>query len=124
MADCPRCRGRMTQGFLYAPDTGTRIRWVDGEPGVWKALLSGFTGAASELTSRRCSTCGFVELFADTRNKPVNTMATLESENEQLRRLVTKLNDRLATLEAIVVDPADRTAREIEALRLSSSKDA
>ena len=35
----------------------------------------------------------------------------------QLRRLVTRLNDRVASLETIATDPAERTAREIEALR-------
>ena len=117
MADCPKCRGRMTQGFVYLPDTGGRVKWVDVEPGFWNALKSGFSRKSSDLTSRRCSECGFIEFFADTSAKPVKTLATIESENEQLRRLVTKLNDRVASLETIATDPAERTAREIEALR-------
>jgi predicted nucleic-acid-binding Zn-ribbon protein len=117
MADCPKCRGQMTQGFVYLPDTGGRVKWVDGEPGFWSALKSGFSRKASELKSRRCSQCGFVEFFADTSVAPVKTLATIEGENEQLRRLVTRLQDRVGTLEAIATDPAERTAREIEALR-------
>ena len=124
MADCPKCRGRMTQGFVYLPDTGGRVKWRDGEPGFWKALMSGFNQKTSDLMSHRCSECGFIEFFADTSAKPVKTLATIESENEQLRRLVTRLQDRVGTLETIATDPAERTAREIEALRaLPPAKD-
>ena len=77
----------------------------------------GFQRDSSELASRRCSECGFVEFFADASVKPVKTLATIEDENEQLRRLVTKLQDRVGTLETIATDPAERTAREIESLR-------
>jgi ubiquinone biosynthesis protein UbiJ len=41
----------------------------------------------------------------------------LTDENGRLRGHVAKLESRLATLERIVTDPAERTAREIEALR-------
>lgn len=117
MAQCPKCRGRMTEGFTYLPDTGGRVKWVDGEPGFWSALKSGFIRKSSHIQSYRCSECGFIELYADATARPVRTLATIESENEQLRRLVTKLNDRVASLETIATDPAERTAREIEALR-------
>ena len=118
MADCPKCRGRMTQGYLYLPDTGGRVKWLDGEPGFWQAMKSAFTGGkSSELTARRCTQCGFVEFFADTQAKPVKTLKSIDEENERLRSLVTKLQERVATLETIATDPAERTAREIEALR-------
>lgn len=118
MADCPKCRGRMTQGYLYLPDTGGRVKWLDGEPGFWQAMKSAFTGVkSSELTARRCTQCGFVEFFADTEAKPVKTLKSIDEENERLRNLVTKLQDRVATLETIATDPGERTAREIEALR-------
>lgn len=117
MAACPKCRGRMTPGFAYLPDYGTRVKWLDGEPGFWKALASGFQRKATELRSQRCSECGFIEFFADASARPVKTLATIEDENEQLRRLVTRLQDRVATLEAIATDPAERTARAIENLR-------
>jgi predicted nucleic-acid-binding Zn-ribbon protein len=123
MADCPKCRGAMTQGYAYIPDTGSRVKWRDGEPGFWN-FISKF-GKASELGARRCSKCGFVEFFADPTAKPVKTLSTLEEENDQLRRLVTKLQDRVGTLETIATDPAERTAREIESLRdLPSPGDA
>ena len=44
-------------------------------------------------------------------------MEMLASENERLHLLTRKLEERLAVLETIATDPAQRTAREIEDLR-------
>lgn len=41
----------------------------------------------------------------------------LKQENERLTGKVDRLEERLAVLERIATDPAERTAREIEALR-------
>lgn len=41
----------------------------------------------------------------------------LTTENERLTGQVGRLEDRIAVLERIVTDPAERTAREIDALR-------
>jgi|SRR5690606_10780567 len=117
MADCPKCRGRMTEGFLYLPDTGGRVKWLDGEPGFWKAMMGAFRVKSADLSARRCGQCGFAEFFVVTEAKPVKTLKSIDDENERLRSLVTRLQDRVATLEAIATDPAERTAREIEALR-------
>ena len=43
--------------------------------------------------------------------------ARLAHENERLRLNVDRLEERLAALERIATDPAERTAREIEQLR-------
>ncbi len=43
--------------------------------------------------------------------------ARLAEENEVLKRTVERLEGRMAVLEAIATDPAERTAREIERLR-------
>ncbi len=43
--------------------------------------------------------------------------ARLAHENERLRLTIDRLEDRLAVLERIATDPAERTAREIERLR-------
>lgn len=43
--------------------------------------------------------------------------ARLAQENELLKRTVERLESRMAVLEAIATDPAERTAREIERLR-------
>uniref|UniRef100_UPI00140D7B0E hypothetical protein n=1 Tax=Altererythrobacter segetis TaxID=1104773 RepID=UPI00140D7B0E len=106
----------MSQGYIYLPDTGGRVKWRDGEPG-WKAVLGLGGGKAADLLSRRCTECGFVEFYADTQAKPVKTLRSIDEENELLRSLVTRLQDRVATLETIATDPAERTAREIENLR-------
>jgi len=117
MADCPKCRGSMSQGFLYLPDTGGRVKWMDGEPGFWTTIMGAFKTKSVELSARRCTQCGFVEFFADTQAKPVKTLKSIDEENERLRSLVTRLQERVATLETIATDPAERTAREIESLR-------
>ncbi len=41
----------------------------------------------------------------------------LSTENERLTGQVSRLEERIAVLERIATDPAERTAREIEALR-------
>ena len=41
----------------------------------------------------------------------------LTNENERLTGQVSRLEERIAVLERIATDPADRTAREIDALR-------
>ncbi|MBY0519479.1 MAG: hypothetical protein K2P79_03520 [Sphingomonas sp.] len=41
----------------------------------------------------------------------------LSAENERLTSQVSRLEERIAVLERIATDPAERTAREIEALR-------
>ena len=43
--------------------------------------------------------------------------ARLAHENETLRLTVGRLEERMAVLERIATDPAERTAREIEQLR-------
>lgn len=90
---------------------------MDGERGFWATVMGGLGKKSAELSSRRCTLCGFVEFFVDTEAKPVKTLKSIDEENERLRNLVTKLQDRVATLETIATDPAERTAREIEALR-------
>lgn len=41
----------------------------------------------------------------------------LSNENERLKGQVSRLEERLSVLERIATDPAERTAREIDALR-------
>lgn len=115
MTICPKCRGRMTAGYLCVPDYGAMVKWTDGEPSFWAAL--GFGSKATDLTSRRCSQCGFVEFYADTRAMPVKTLSAVDDETERLKSLIAVLQERIAVLERIATDPAERTAREIENLR-------
>lgn len=44
-------------------------------------------------------------------------IALLSSENERLTDRIGRLEERIAVLERIATDPAERTAREIDALR-------
>jgi len=44
-------------------------------------------------------------------------IALLSGENEKLHGQIVRLEERLAVLERIATDPAERTAREIERLR-------
>ena len=44
-------------------------------------------------------------------------IALLTSDNEKLAGQVSRLEERIAVLERIATDPAERTAREIDALR-------
>lgn len=117
MADCPKCRGRTSEGFVVLPDTGGRVKWMDGERGLWTTLMGGLGRKSAELNSRRCTECGFVEFFVETRAQPVKTLKSIDEENERLRNLVIKLQERVSTLETIATDPGERTAREIDKLR-------
>lgn len=118
MADCPKCRGRMTPGFAYLPDYASRVKWLDGEASVWNSMKTslGLGKKASELTGRRCGECGYVELFADLNAKPVQTLSSVDEEVEQLRGLVATLQSRIAILETIATDPGERIAEEIDRL--------
>jgi hypothetical protein len=44
-------------------------------------------------------------------------IALLSGENERLTGQISRLEERIAVLERIATDPAERTAREIDALR-------
>jgi hypothetical protein len=117
MSDCPKCHGVMTSGTAYVLDSnGSRvpIKWVDGQPkkSLWMGLsLRGMT--PKDIVARRCGKCGHIELFLDP-SAPSDTKSV--PEIEQLKHDITRLLDRIAVLERIATDPAERTAREIEAL--------
>jgi len=70
---------------------------------VW-ALLHGW------IKSRR-------QARAPAALEPTRQVELLSSENAGLKGQVVRLEERLAVLEQIVTDPADRTAREIDRLR-------
>lgn len=46
-----------------------------------------------------------------------SAVIALTGENRELKEHVSYLEDRIAVLERIATDPAERTAREIESLR-------
>ena len=55
----------------------------------------------------------------DDRDQLSNARQTelLSAENERLTQKIGRLEERIAVLERIATDPAERTSREIEALR-------
>ncbi|HEX5183188.1 MAG TPA: hypothetical protein VFW19_08565 [Allosphingosinicella sp.] len=53
----------------------------------------------------------------DEGRKGKKQMDAICAENRDLKTQVSRLEDRLAVLERIATDPAERTAREIEGLR-------
>ena len=68
------------------------------------------------------SACVFIALlhFAQEKRKIEvggQDKGELARENEVLKDTVERLEERIAVLERIAVDPAERTAREIEKLR-------
>jgi hypothetical protein len=55
---------------------------------------------------------------SEERDRPKKRqMDAICAENRDLKMQVSRLEDRLAVLERIATDPAERTAREIESLR-------
>jgi len=65
----------------------------------------------------------FIQARHEARERTTGSMAgareneRLAEENDVLRRTVGRLEERMAVLERIATDPAERTAREIESLR-------
>lgn len=55
----------------------------------------------------------------DDRPREERKISLLTQENERLTGQVSRLEERIATLERIATDPAERTARQIEQLRQS-----
>jgi cell division protein FtsB len=50
-------------------------------------------------------------------NPSKRRMDAICAENQELKTQIKRLNERLAVVERIATDPAERTAREIEELR-------
>ncbi|WP_425230129.1 hypothetical protein [Sphingomonas sp.] len=89
--------------FTIGPISWAFNNWVRArhgyEPEQWKSRRARRDAAAAEP-------------LEDARK-----VALLTTENERLHGQVGRLEDRIAVLERIVTDPAERTAREINALR-------
>lgn len=72
--------------------------------------FAGVMGLTSMLLSHRRS-------MAEIKHSKSDREAVLSDENNELRETVSLMQDRLAVVEQIAIDPATRTAREIEQLR-------
>jgi hypothetical protein len=64
---CPKCSGRMEQGFVLDNTYGARLisHWVPGEPkkSFWMGTKAPDTSALP-IGVFRCSSCGFLEQYA------------------------------------------------------------
>jgi hypothetical protein len=56
-------------------------------------------------------------VYPQRNEETVERVKLLSQENAQLRAELGSIKDRLAVVERIATDPAERTAREIDALR-------
>ena len=64
---CPKCSGRMQEGFIYDQSDAIRLvsKWVEGVPekSVWTGVkLKG--RKTIETRTFRCDKCGFLESYA------------------------------------------------------------
>jgi hypothetical protein len=89
--------------FTVGPATWAINNWVrvkhGYEPESWKSRRERHrAGSAVEIDDAR-------------------KIMLLSNENDKLTGQVSRLEERIAVLERIATDPAERTAREIEALR-------
>ena len=68
VSDCPKCRGRMSEGFLLdRGDYGSSsvATWQGGEPK--KSIWTGVKQDKSEqfdVSTWRCGSCGYLESYA------------------------------------------------------------
>jgi hypothetical protein len=72
--------------------------------------FAGIMGLTSMFLSHRRS-------MAEIKYGKTDLEVALGEENSELRETVSLMQDRLAVLEQIAIDPARRTANEIEKLR-------
>ena len=70
MNECPKCKGRMSDGFVLdrgSYDSLNLQKWVEGEP--VKSFWTGYQTEDRELygvKTYRCERCGFLESYATT----------------------------------------------------------
>jgi hypothetical protein len=91
---------------------------MDSNLAIFLVLLVAVLGAVTLILGTasirsRTRTADLKQRLADGAGRS----AALDAENQALRSQLEQQGDRLQVLERIVTDPADRTARAIEALR-------
>ena len=64
---CPKCQGQMQEGFILDHSQAHRLvsRWIAGspEPGFWFGPKV-YGKEQHPIQSYRCTSCGFLELYA------------------------------------------------------------
>lgn len=67
-ADCPKCRSRMEEGFIFDSTHGGQtqvVSWVEGVPekSFWGGVKVG-KRRKLEISVLRCTRCGYLESYA------------------------------------------------------------
>lgn len=93
------------------------ISMLGGTLSMWVKAKHGYPihDRASRRMARRAARRG--ERFAGDELEESRKVELLTSENERLTGQVSRLEERIAVLERIATDPAERVSREIENLR-------
>jgi hypothetical protein len=66
---CPKCQGKMVQGYLrdFAPPTSDVDLWVEGPPkrkGYFVSTLDSSFRQRLPVATFRCEACGYLESYA------------------------------------------------------------
>jgi hypothetical protein len=93
------------------------ISMLGGTLSMWVKAKHGYPlhDRHSRRMARRAARRG--ETLPDDELEDDRKIQLLTSENERLTGQVSRLEERIAVLERIATDPAERVAREIEKLR-------
>jgi hypothetical protein len=93
------------------------ISMLGGTLSMWVKAKHGYPihDRQSRRMARRAARRG--EMVVGDELDDSRKVELLTSENERLTGKVSRLEERLAVLERIATDPAERVAREIDALR-------
>lgn len=93
------------------------ISMLGGTLSMWVKARHGYplNDRVSRRMARRARRNGLG--LVDDELEPQRKIELLSSENERLTGQVSRLEERLAVLERIATDPAERVSREIDALR-------
>ena len=100
----------MSQLALLIPIAAITVGPVTWAFSNWVRVKHGYAPESFASRKRRGAS-------ADTSLEAERKIMLLSNENDKLHGKIGRLEERLAVLERIATDPAERTAREIDALR-------
>ena len=63
--ECPKCRGKMEEGFLKDEGEGKVLKWVEGTP-EWSFWMGAKTRGKNQarVIAYRCTGCGYLESYS------------------------------------------------------------
>ena len=78
---CHKCNAEMEKGFILDEEYGCAypLRWIEGDPGkstLWRKLRGVIKRNKRKIIieTYRCTSCGFLELFANQDDKSIQTI--------------------------------------------------